>query len=550
MAKRELKPCLPGKERNPETNRCKKVKKVTPKVKVSSSKKASVSTQKKASVPTPKKASTVTTKKAGEIKRKKPVKPCLPGKERDPLTNRCKKVKKVTTNVKVPTTKKTSVSTTKKASSSKKASVSTTKKTGEINGKKQVKPCLPGKERDPLTNRCKNVKKAPKTKKVKETKPPRVVKSQKVPRRLKGPDGPMLPQIKLPDANANLPSHLPSLSNPITSYIPLDIPMGKADDSDDSCMLTKTDFKELRPIFGVMKNEEGQEHCAYLNSFFQSKCFPDGIKIVSLVSIGADGYIFETRDKNKKRGILKLTTRIFQRRPDFAGDVPTTRHEIKMGKDFYRMGLGPKIHWQCAFYRKGATPADVYHMERVDGTLGSYIRAEKRSPEILQILVKQIFQLVKRLEKYGYTHGDFHPGNIVYKLYRNGVPNRLMILDGNRTIQNSSPKADISLFSWHILRGVREKNLDRETADILLGFIQKEAEDIYGIKFVFNHTLFTFGTLESEFWALYDLAHKNIPLPQHKPYTAFDSQGDEPNKEDYYHHGNHPFTRHDTQFTV
>ena len=69
---------------------------------------------------------------------------------------------------------------------------------------------------------------------------------------------------------------------------------------------------------------------------------------------------------------------------------------------------------------------------------------------------------------------------------------------------------------------------------------------MYGIKFVFNHTLFTYRTLENEFWALYDLAHKNSPLPLHKRYLHFEYEGDEPTKEQIERFGNHPFTRHDT----
>ena len=94
----KLKPCPPGKVRNPKTNRCKKIEKTSP-------------------------------------SKKKTLKPCPPGKVRNPKTNRCKNVEKKQTKGKPQTKRKTKSKSKSKS--------------------KTLKPCPPGKVRNPMTNRCK-----------------------------------------------------------------------------------------------------------------------------------------------------------------------------------------------------------------------------------------------------------------------------------------------------------------------------------------------------------------------------------------------------------
>lgn len=80
--KRELKPCKPGQERNPLTNRCRKIK-----------------------------PEGVAKEKAPRKKRE--LKPCPPGSERNPATNRCRKIRaKKSPEVKKPTA--TEIRTVKK----------------------------------------------------------------------------------------------------------------------------------------------------------------------------------------------------------------------------------------------------------------------------------------------------------------------------------------------------------------------------------------------------------------------------------------------------
>ena len=91
MKTQKLKPCKSGQERNPKTNRCRKINSKTP-------------------------------KKNPNQK----LKPCKPGQERNPITNRCRKAKTPKKSVEKP--------------------------------KKGFKPCKPGQRRNRITNRCRNMK--------------------------------------------------------------------------------------------------------------------------------------------------------------------------------------------------------------------------------------------------------------------------------------------------------------------------------------------------------------------------------------------------------
>lgn len=129
------KPCPPGKERNIFTNRCKNIQ--HPK------------TQKATQIVGSPETHNKTVKNVNNLK------PCPPGKERNPLTNRCINIKARTIvhapinapiNVPLPHTPlviapETHNKTVKKA-----------------NASKTLSPCPPGKERNPLTNRCIKIK--------------------------------------------------------------------------------------------------------------------------------------------------------------------------------------------------------------------------------------------------------------------------------------------------------------------------------------------------------------------------------------------------------
>jgi hypothetical protein len=111
--KADIKPCPPGKERNPDTGRCRKIPMAkTKKVAIHSS---------------PKKNTIL-------------LKPCPPGKERNPDTGRCRKIPMAKT---------------------KKVAIHSSPKKNTI----LLKPCPPGKERNPDTGRCRKIPMA-KTKKV------------------------------------------------------------------------------------------------------------------------------------------------------------------------------------------------------------------------------------------------------------------------------------------------------------------------------------------------------------------------------------------------
>lgn len=120
--------CPPGKQRNPLTNRCINIK-------PSKTQKASETHNKPA-------------KSVKNGKNTKTLKPCPPGKKRNPLTNRCINVKSTTTTIRNAPLPHTPLAIAPDTHN-KTAKKATTAKTVKI-----LSPCPPGKERNPLTNRC------------------------------------------------------------------------------------------------------------------------------------------------------------------------------------------------------------------------------------------------------------------------------------------------------------------------------------------------------------------------------------------------------------
>lgn len=124
------KPCPPGKERNPLTNRCINIKH-------SKTQKADRATHNK---------TTKNAKNAKNGNNGNNLKPCPPGKQRNPLTKRCINIKSSTIihapiHAPVPHTPLV-------------IAPETHNKTVKTVKTKTFKPCPPGKQRNPLTNRC------------------------------------------------------------------------------------------------------------------------------------------------------------------------------------------------------------------------------------------------------------------------------------------------------------------------------------------------------------------------------------------------------------
>ena len=384
--------------------------------------------------------------------------------------------------------------------------------------KKELKPCPPGKKINPLTNRCKKsteksekkVKKPikPLTKKVKKPIKPLTKKVKKpikpLTKKVKKPIKPLTKKVKKPITKTTKRcmewkgKPLPPLSKPSTSYIEFDLPLphkqGLQHDADEKCSFSPEQILKINQAWfpkgkGLNKKDKP---CDVINKFFDTRCIPDTIRITTFIGTGADGLILGTIDtKTNKKGVLKITRQeqIKSLKKIGVGRSKIT-HEIKLGKDFYRMGLGPKIHWQCSFKSKINTNEyfDVYHMERVDGSLAELLGRwtyPSMNKKYVKIVAKHVAKLLCRLYENGYTHGDFHQSNIVYRFVNNSSKVRLMILDGNRSSSKIAiPTLDIFVLAYQLLGILAE---DRYSSnDLILAFIsqfRKESEKAFGVVF-------------------------------------------------------------------
>ena len=151
--------CPPGKELNPVTQRCIKIKAKTPKQEKKILINELINLPKQCPPgkewnPDTKRCKNITIKKVPKVKEppkvkeiKEVIKPCPPGKEWNPETRRCRKI---------PVQKVPQVKVTKKVKEPPK--VKEPKKVIQKIASPKIKACPPGKEINPKTNRCVNIK--------------------------------------------------------------------------------------------------------------------------------------------------------------------------------------------------------------------------------------------------------------------------------------------------------------------------------------------------------------------------------------------------------
>jgi hypothetical protein len=89
------------------------------------------------------------------VKNAKTLKPCPPGKQRNPLTNRCINVKATTTTIRNAPLPHTPLVIAPETHNKTVNKMTTVKKATTV---KTLTPCPEGKERNPLTNRCINIR--------------------------------------------------------------------------------------------------------------------------------------------------------------------------------------------------------------------------------------------------------------------------------------------------------------------------------------------------------------------------------------------------------
>lgn len=262
-----------------------------------------------------------------------------------------------------------------------------------------------------------------------------------------------------------------------------------------SMNMVSTMEKELK------KTKNPDKVCNALHKFLPDECIPSGWKIDKFLGKGTYGNVFSTSGPNNSMGALKITVDHFDIVHNNDDIMESTEEkeaklEQQNSNKFHEYGLSPKTNWMCShsLYDDDMNAKTLYvtHMSRIDGVLEDYLETPRDELELTNI-VHGIFGILIRMNSLGFTHGDFHTGNVGY-VFLDGIsptPHFQIIDHGFVSTNVSSPVVDVGQFLRSIVdpeispamnatnRRIMDK-VTREQAKRIFGFdFPIEADDIY-----------------------------------------------------------------------
>lgn len=249
---------------------------------------------------------------------------------------------------------------------------------------RRLKPCKPGKERNPRTNRCrKPLPPCP----AGSMRNPKTNRCKKIP---KGPSTKVWCNVSQLQARRLI----------------LRVGLGRD--------LVPADFATARKPNNL---------CRTLTKMLRSSC-TKGWEVSKFVAAGGDGDVFRVK-ADGTNAVMKVQI----------GSAQQINREIKTQKHFANKGLAPKILAHCSFKPKnrlnladhkrmnklvkdtdvpfpGGSLVHLVIME-IDGVVGNWLRRLKSKEQLAQLTL-EIFELIKAFKQHKLTHGDLHLDNIGY----------------------------------------------------------------------------------------------------------------------------------------
>ena len=204
-----------------------------------------------------------------------------------------------------------------------------------------------------------------------------------------------------------------------------------------SCEITRRHIRSFSKIFmkttDARFNNPEMTPCQTIRNFIPESCLSADWELISYLGHGEFGFVFGTQHlRTKKKGALKL---------ELQTKGVNSKKELRMSKLFNKAGISPGVHNSCIFPSDGFRIHGI-HMGRIDGTIHKYLE-KKRSTKKIAILGLKITNMMRKLEKNNYTHGDFHMGNLGYINARDGGTGRLLLIDhGFSSSKTATPELE------------------------------------------------------------------------------------------------------------
>lgn len=178
------------------------------------------------------------------------------------------------------------------------------------------------------------------------------------------------------------------------------------------------------------------------------KILPVGFVITSNIGSGKYGSIWKLCDKASftECYAVKMQQLVKKGKKKESGSGLMTlkdmKNEIKFQKAFAHKNLSPEILKVVLFKHNGKDYAAIL-MKKISTTLDGWLNSQKRSNPELKDMHRRILKLSHKIRTLGWTHGDFHGGNIAinFELDDGVVGPKLSVIDANRSSMKEGHKS-------------------------------------------------------------------------------------------------------------
>ena len=224
-------------------------------------------------------------------------------------------------------------------------------------------------------------------------------------------------------------------------------------------------------MLGIANNHPNWSFCEILTKMLPAASMR-GWRITRFLGNGVAGYVFGCRSiKGAMAGALKI---------QHATCNKTMKNEIDAHRAFTKLGLSPKILFHCTA-RVRRNTVFFTNMGRIDSTVDYWLE-KKRSKKVLDLFVKRLFEILEIMSRNGFTHGDFHTGNIGFVYNRKGVPGKIQVIDHSYTnMKGSLVEIDIVQFMRTLHRRYNRR-ANKDSTNYLLDRCKQEAKSRFGLK--------------------------------------------------------------------
>lgn len=269
------------------------------------------------------------------------------------------------------------------------------------------------------------------------------------------------------------------------------------------CTLTQQQLRETILRMGLGKDismkdiptpKDPNRLCKSLGEILSAAC-AKGWQVTGYLGRGANGTVFDVvRKKDGRKGVVKLQYK----------DPHTIKEEVSEQRKLHKKGLAPELIEYCSFKPRSigskserdlrnavrsSTRAPRGHrvyllfMDKLDGTVEDWLNRSPVSPRSMGALGRAVFDLIQRLREEGFTHGDFHIGNLGYVFTDSSKTKvRIMPIDFGWT---STKRAFTYLEVIQLVRTshpMYNAGMPRDTLAQFVAVVRKLAEKVYAYK--------------------------------------------------------------------